>query len=231
MSLPTRSLLDQRLATLDENILLMSSLIDAAIGGAMEALADRDMNKAQLVVDGDQEINEIRYNIEEEALLILATQSPAAKDLRKVIATIHIAVELERIGDHAAGIANLVKRLEVEEEIDSLHKLPKMANRAQKMLRRVTDAYITYDNELANTVMSKDEKIDRHYRRLFRETLAEMRDEAYVRRATFLLWMGHDLERIGDRITNIAERVIFMNTGVFIEVLSDIDLDELSNSL
>ncbi len=227
MTFPTRTLLDQKLAMLDENILLMSSLVDTAIGKAMEALSERDMNKAVLVVDGDQEINELRYTVEDEALLILATQAPAAKDLRKVIAAIHIAVELERIGDHAAGIANLVKRLEVEEDIDSLHKLPKMANRARKMLHKVTDAYVNQDNHTATSVIAKDEKLDRHYRRLFRETLAEMQDEAYVRRATFLLWIGHDLERIGDRVTNIAERIIFMTTGVHIEVMSDIDLDEL----
>jgi phosphate transport system protein len=116
----------------------------------------------------------------------------------------HLATELERIGDHAAGIARLVERMEHEAEIDSLHKLPKMAKRARRMVQKGIKAFVD----------------------AFQEALQEMRDDDYIRRATYLLWVGHNLERIGDRATNIAERVIFMTTGNFVENVLTMDLDE-----
>jgi phosphate transport system protein len=128
-----------------------------------------------------------------------------------------LATELERIGDHAAGIARLVERMKDEPEIDSLHKLPKMAKRARGMLRESIDAYIDADSEKAIAMVRRDDKLDKQYHKVVRETLNEMRDDDYIRRATYLLWAGHNLERIGDRATNIAERVIFMTTGQFVE--------------
>ena len=144
---------------------------------------------------------------------MLTVEAPLATDLRRVIAAIHIAVELERIGDHAAGIARLVERMENEEEIESLHKLPKMAKRARSMVQTGVEAYVTCDDGLATAMIGKDDKIDRQYRKLFQETIKEMHDDDYIRRATYLLWVGHDLERIGDRASNIAERVVFMVTA------------------
>jgi phosphate transport system protein len=223
MTPTTRSVLDAGLDSLNERLLQMSSLVDMMIDLAMAALYARDVVVASQVIAEDQTVNDIRYATEDEALQILATQQPLATDLRRVIAAIHIAVELERIGDHAAGIARLVERMENEEEIESLHKLPKMAKRARSMVRTGVEAYVTCDDALATAMIGKDDKIDRQYRKLFTETLNEMRDDDYIRRATYLLWVGHDLERIGDRATNIAERVIFMATGQHIEVLDDID--------
>jgi len=223
MSLTTRSVLDAGLNSLNEKILQMSSLTDAMIKKAMDSLYARDLSMASQVSADDQVVNDLRYAIEDEALQILATQQPMASDLRRVIAAIHLAVELERIGDHASGIARLVERMEDEEVIESLHKLPKMAKRARLMVRTGVDAYIDCDSELAISMIGKDDKIDRQYRKLFQETLNEMRDDDYIRRATFLLWVGHDLERIGDRATNIAERVIFMTTGRHVEYLDNID--------
>jgi phosphate transport system protein len=223
MTLQNRSILDKDLNELRTNILKMTSLIDAAIEQSMIALDNRDVTLAQTVISSDQEVNQLRYDIEESSLRVLATQQPMAGDLRVVIAAIHLAVELERIGDHASGIARLVARLESEDEIDSLHKLPKMAKRARQMLKESVDAFINQDAEAAKTMIGRDDKIDRQYNKLFNETLAEMRDDDYIRRATFLLWVGHNLERIGDRTTNIAERVIFMSTGEFIETSTDLD--------
>jgi len=217
----TRTVLDQKLNSLNEKILQMGSLVDAAIDKAMTSLYSRDVAAAAEVVAGDQVVNDLRYAAEDEALLVLATQQPAASDLRQVVAAIHIAVELERIGDHASGIASLVERMESEDEIESLHKLPKMAKRARVMVQAAVEAYISRDDKLALSMMAKDDKIDRQYRQLFKETLREMRDDDYIRRATYLLWVGHDLERIGDRATNIYERVIFMTTGNHIEFMSD----------
>ena len=220
MAIASRSVLDRELRDLNEKILKLGSMVDEAIEKAMLSLHRRDVAMAKTVIDGDQAVNELRYEIEEYALRILATQQPMAGDLRTVVAAIHIAVELERIGDHAAGIASLVERMEGEAEIDSLHKLPKMAKRARSMVQTGIRAYVERDAAMAYAMIGKDDKLDRQYRQLFRETLQKMRDDAYIRRATFLLWAGHDLERIGDRATNIAERVIFMVTAEFIEIMS-----------
>ena len=223
MTLPTRSLLDAGLNSLNEKLLQMASMVDSMIERAMEALYNRDVPLAQQVVADDLVVNEIRYDLEDAALQIMATQQPMASDLRRVIAAIHIAVELERIGDHASGIASLVERMEEEDEIESLHKLPKMAKRARLMVNTSVEAFVNIDPEMAHAMIGKDDKIDRQYRKLFRETMNEMRDDDYIRRATFLLWVGHDLERIGDRATNVAERVIFMATGDHIEIQSDLE--------
>ena len=219
----SRTILDQELSQLKENIIRLGSAAGESIDQAMAALQSRDVALAQQVILHDEAINQMRFEIEEQALLILATQAPAASDLRAVIAAIHLAVELERIGDHAAGIARLVERMEDEEEIDTLHKLPQMAKRAREMVQQGMNAFIQHDAELAINMIKRDDKIDRQYGKLFRGVLEEMKDDTYIRRATFLLWVGHNLERIGDRATNIAERVIFMCTGEFVETPSILD--------
>ncbi len=221
-----RSTLDRELTQIREDILALGHLVDSAIDDAMTALYVRDPILAQTVIDNDEKVNRLRYQVEESCLRTIATQQPAARDLRAVLAATHIAVELERMGDHAVGIARLVTRMETEDKIISLHKLPKMAKRARKMLMQGVQAYVAEDVESARTLLSRDEKIDKMYKRLFRETLEEMRDDNYVRRATYLLWVGHNLERIGDRSTNIAERVIFMVTNEFVETISHLDDDE-----
>jgi len=217
MTLQSRAALDDGLAELNNNILTIASKVDEAIECSMKALYNRDAEMAGRVVANDEAINQLRYETEQTCLLLLATQQPVAGDLRTIVATIHIVSELERIGDHAAGIARLVGRLENEPELDTLHKLPKMANRARTMLQESIQAYIERDPDLAQSLVKRIDKLDKQYRKLFRETLEKMRDDEYIRRATFLLWVGHDLERIGDRSTNISERVTFMTTGHFIE--------------
>jgi phosphate transport system protein len=223
MTVTSRTILDQELNQIKDSIIRLASAAIESLHKAMNALQTRNVTEANQVVTNDEAINQLRYEIEEQALLILATQAPTASDLRAVIAAIHLAVELERIGDHASGIARLVERMEDEEEIDTLYKLPKMAKRASEMLQQGIDAYIQRDPQLALELIKRDDKIDKQYNKLFREALKEMRDDDYIRRATFLLWVGHNLERIGDRATNIAERVIFMCTGEFVETPTTLD--------
>lgn len=229
MTLQQRAVLERELNTLREDIIQLGSLVETAIENAISALAHRDMRLAEEVIIGDHQVNELRYKIEQDCLRTLATQQPMAIDLRVIIAGIHIAVELERIGDHAAGIAKLVSRLADEEEIDTLYKLPKMAKRAAQMVEQSVRAYIERNAELAYDVIRRDDKIDKHYRQLSQGALEHMQqDPGYVRRATFLLWIGHNLERIGDRALNMSERVIFMITSEFVENLDEIeDFDAL----
>jgi phosphate transport system protein len=236
MPFQQRAVLTRELAQLREDIIRLGSMVDTAIDKSMTALSKRDIALAHEVVMEDEAINHLRFQIEEDALRTLATQQPMAIDLRVVIAGIHFAVELERIGDHAAGNARLVERLENEEDIDTLYKLPKMAKRARQMVQESVQAYVQQDADLALALVSYDDKIDKQYRKLFRGALKQMQDSQYIRRATFLLWIGHNLERIGDRAINMAERVIFMVTSEFVENLDDVDdyddfMDGISDDL
>ena len=221
--LQSRSILDKELTKLREDILRLTSMVDIAIEKSMTALENRDVALAQEVIAGDEAINVLRFDIEKDALTTLATQQPAAIDLRMTIVGVHIAIELERIGDHASGIASLVSRMEDEDAIQSLHKLPKMANRGRKMIQQGIQAFVDNDAEMAQAVFQRDEKLDKHYQNLVQLLLDAMQEDEYIRRATFLSWIGHNLERIGDRATNIAERVVFMATGEFVEFIDDLD--------
>lgn len=209
-----RSALDKELAKLQANIVRLSSMVEQAIEQAMKALETGNVELAQTVIAGDHFINELRYEIEESAVLTLSTQAPRAGDLRTVIAAIHIAIELERMGDHAAGISRLVERIgHIDADIVSLHSLPKMTKRVRKMISLAIDAYVAHDDEQARDMMGRDQKIDRGYEKLFAQAIKEMTDDSYIEIATYLLWVGHSLERMGDRAVNIAERVVFMVTG------------------
>lgn len=255
MTLPVRALLDTELNDLNQSVLALSSMVDSAIGSAVDALMTNDVPLAESTIAGDTEINRVRFQIEEKAYVILSTQQPLARDLRTVIAAIHFAIELERIGDHAAGIARIVTRMEdmprpvliempadtettvaaideAPEEIAEVEKptlrlklsrLPKMTKRARDMLHRATEAYIERDVEKANAIVKRDRKIDSQYRKFFAEAMAEMTSQHGAEMPTYLLWIAHNLERIGDRTTNLAERVIFMATGQYTEVLEDYD--------
>lgn len=219
-----RSTLEQEFSWLDGEIIKMGSLCEEAIGHAIQALAERDIALADQVIVGDGQINNIRSAIEERAYRVLATQHPAAGDLRHIIAGIHLATELERIGDHAKGIARLLIRIADETEPIELYQLPKMTRRVQKMIRKSLQAYITRDVDLAYEAIAGDEKVDRQYGKFSNNILEMMdqlgKDESIIP-STYLLWMAHNLERIGDRVINICERVIFMVTGEFVEMDED----------
>lgn len=225
-SITTRSQLDKDLNKLRANIVRLSSMVETAIEQSVLALETHALDIARQVIANDVELNALRYEVEESALILLATQRPAAGDLRNVIAAIHIAVELERMGDHAVGIANLVERIEHAESAEGLYQIPKMAKRARKMIRLAIDAYVSQDEELAKQMMARDQKINKGYDKLFGFATTEMRDDDNILRGTYLLWIGHNLERIGDRAVNIAERVIFMVTGDFTESsTTDVDIE------
>jgi phosphate transport system protein len=170
-------------------------------------------------MEGDAVFNRLRFEVEEACLALIATQQPTAGDLRAIMAMDAIAVELERMADHVEGIAKIIIRLGDEPLVRPLQEIPEMAEIARRMLRNCLAAFIARDPGEARRVGAEDDAIDHLYRRLFDEMVARMaQDPSTVSRGTYLLWCAHNLERIGDRITNIAERVIFMTTGDFREI-------------
>ncbi len=192
----------------------MGDLVSRAIDRAVQAWHARDRALAEQVVAGDAELNRMRYEVEESCLALIATQQPAAGDLRATLAMDSLAVELERMGDHAEGIAKIVLRMGDEPPIQPLPEIPAMADLCRKMLTESLRTFVARDPKAAHRVGEQDDEIDRLYRALFdRVVAAKAKDPAIVERGTYLLWIAHNLERIGDRITNISERVIFMTTG------------------
>jgi len=209
-----RATYDREFAVVKNDIIKMGSLVDTAIADSMQSLQERDQIQSQQVIDNDETINALRFKVEEACLTLIATQQPAASDLRDVIAAMSIVVEMERMADHASGIAKTVIRMGDEPLLKPLIDLPRMAQLAREMLRDGLDSFITRDVQKARSVATRDDEMDLLNRAIFDELVEIMAERPDgVERATYLLWCSHNLERIGDRVTNIVERVVFMTTG------------------
>lgn len=209
-----RESFEHELRQLQDEMLVLASMVDQAIGASIEALRHLDAVGAQRIIRADREINAKRFAIEEMAITAIATQQPMARDLRTILAVLHIAVELERMGDYAAGIARIVLMHGDQDLLKPLIDVPRMAELARAMLRRSLDAFVTRDAGLASQVATHDDAVDALYDQVYRELLTYMlQDSRTIDRATWLLWVAHNLERIADRVTNICERVIFLVTG------------------
>jgi phosphate transport system protein len=203
-----------RLDEVRDAVLTLGSMVDKAIDRSVEALRGRDLTEAKRIIREDQLINQQRFDVEQSAILLMATQQPMASDLRFLAGVLHIATDLERMGDHARSIARLTIKLGDEPPLKPLIDIPKMAALAHERLRGAFDALVTRDPELAKRVAAQDAETDRLQDAVYEELLQIMtRDPSTVTRATYLLWIAHNLERIGDHITNICERVIYILTG------------------
>jgi len=209
-----RTQFDRQLKSMRDDILQLADMVDTAIELSMDALKEQDVDLAQQVVDGDERINQLRYDVEETALTLLATQQPIARDLRSIVAAIHIVTELERMGDYASGVAELAVRLSEWPLLKPLIDLPRMAAINREMIQNSLEAYVERDVNLAVETAKRDAEIDGLYDQIYRELLTYMmQDPSTITRATYLLWVTHNMERIADRVTNICERVVFMTTG------------------
>ncbi len=209
-----RESFDRQLRAIQLDILSLGSMAAKAVERAVEALRARNAPQAQEVIDGDAELDDLAYRIEEHALLLIATQQPMAGDLRIISSAIAIAGELERIGDYAEGIAKVALLSLDEPALKPLIDIPRMSDLSIDMLRRSLDAYIAHDTAAARAIWNEDDQIDALNDQIYRELLTYMMaDPATITRATRLLWVAHNLERIADRVTNICERTTFMVTG------------------
>lgn len=222
----------QKLAGMNDDLSRLGRMVDDAVAKAMEALAAGDLELAQEVIHGDGEINRQRYYIEEHSTTLIATQQPAAVDLRTIVAAMYVATNLERIGDYAVGIARLALRLAEAGETGPLAlpaQFPRMAGIGREMLAAAMDALSARDPEAARAIAHRDDEVDELNQQIYRDLIQEMiKHPDDIRRPTFLLWVAHNLERIGDRVTNVCERVIYMATGEIVEFVDrqpDTDVD------
>jgi phosphate transport system protein len=215
----TRAAFDRQLQLLQDDVSLLGSMVEKAIDHSVEALTRLDCNLAREVIAGDAAINAKRWQIEEQATTLIATQQPMARDLRVIASVIHITTDLERMGDYAAGIAKIVLMHGDQPLLKPLIDVPRMAEVAISMLRRSLDAFAQRDAAAATAIAAEDDIVDALYDQVYRELLTYMiEDPQTIQRATWLLWVSHNLERIADRVTNICERVVYVVTGKMEEI-------------
>lgn len=210
----TRAKLDSDLEQLQQLLLKMGDLVDRAIAKAMDALMKQDLELAQQVIAEDEAINGLRFEVEELCLKTIATQQPIASDLRAVVAAMNMVSDLERMGDHATGIAKSVVRGEGEPMLNIPQDFNHLADQVRLMLKKALEAYRTKNLKLAHEVAAMDDEIDEQYRALFGRLLEAMAKKPVKSGAGIRLqFASHNLERIADRATNLVERVIFQYSG------------------
>jgi phosphate transport system protein len=204
----------KRLREIQYDILVMGSMVKKAVLHSVQALKDRELAMAKQIIADDVKINRHRFEIEEKCIQLIATQQPMASDLRTLVCVLNIITELERIGDHAEGIAKIVVMVGDEPPLKPLIDIPRMADKTTQMLRQSLDAFVKRDADVARQVVAEDDEVDNLYNQVFRELLTFMlEDPKTITRATRLIWVAHNLERFADRVTNICERIVFIVTG------------------
>ncbi|RLC79480.1 MAG: phosphate transport system regulatory protein PhoU [Chloroflexi bacterium] len=214
-----RTTFEAELGKLQRELLEMGKMVDKAISRSIEALKARDFEASKQIIADDFIINEKRFALEEKCLQLIATQQPMARDLRTIAAVMEIATELERMADHAKGIAKINIMIGDEPLLKPLIDVPRMADKAREMLQRALEAFVNRDLKEARSIPEEDDEVDGLYNQVYRELLLiMMQDPRTITQATYLLWVAHNLERIADRVSNICERVIFIITGEMVEL-------------
>jgi phosphate transport system protein len=199
----------------------MGSLVEAALHSSIDALLRRDTEKAATVIAGDVEINDLHHRLRESIFMVISTQQPVARDLRLVLGVQYIGAELERIGDYVVRIAKRARRLANEPEAPTATQadLGRMSDLVERQIHDILDAFIRLDKESAMAVAARDDAIDRLYRKVFADQLSAIaEDPEHAMRAQTVLNIAHTLERIGDRVTNVAEDIVYLDSGQVVEL-------------
>jgi phosphate transport system protein len=209
-----RDVLDRELREVKENVLRMGSMVAEQIQAALAALTSHDAEAATAVIVADGRINEVQRYVVKLITTTIATQQPVARDLRFLLALDHVTYELERMGDHAGSVAKQARKLAPDPPLKRYVDLPRMGELAAQQVHAVLRALVDMDEAAAREVARRDDDMDHLYRKLFDEILDLMRaDPGNVDRGARILFAAHYLERIGDRVTNIAEDVVFLRSG------------------
>ena len=219
-----RKTFDRKLEALQNQILVLGSMVDKAIKESVECLKSRELECARRLIAEDHLINEKRFSIESDILVLIATQQPMASDLRILAAMLEIVTELERIGDYGKGISKISLLIGTSPLLKPLVDVPRMADKARDMLHRALEAFVSQDAETARAIPLEDDEVDDLYNQVNRELITYiMQDPRNIEQANYLLWAAHNLERAADRVTNICERVVFTVTGKMMELDTHFD--------
>lgn len=215
----TRETFDLQLSALNERLLALGTMVTRVQEQAIRALADRNADLANELIAGDHAINQAQHDIEDQCLFLIASQQPVARDLRLIFSISSIAWELERMADHAKGIATLALRLVDQPMLKPLIDVPRMAEIGRELLIGQLGAFVRGDVEAARAFAARDSEVDQLNDQVFRELLViMMTDPRTITRATYLMWVAHNLERFADRTTNIGERVVFLKMNTIVEL-------------
>ena len=215
----TRTHFDQQLENIQEEMLSLALQVEVAMERSVDALSEGDEALAKQVIEDDVQINEKRYEIEETCLELIATQQPLAGDLRTIASVLHIVVDLERMGDHAEGIARVALMMPDEPPIMSYADIRRMAEITNGMMLASLEALKDRDTKPPREISDEDDLVDDLYDKVLSELLALMtEDKSKIERATHLTWVAHNLERIADRVTNICERIVYLVDGTIGEM-------------
>ncbi len=214
-----RKTFEAEIKRVKDDVLLLGSMVEQSILGSVEALKKRDLEGAKRILEGDSEINKLRFDIESQLMVLIATQQPMAHDLRLLASILEISAELERMGDYAKGIAKINLRMGDQPLLKPLIDVPRMAQKDADMLHRALTAFVNEDVETARRIPFEDDEVDALYNQVYRELITIiLGDPSAIERANWLLWVAHNLERVADRVTNICERTIFVATGELVEI-------------
>ena len=210
----TRTAFERQLTEIQEDMLVIGGMVESAIQRSINALKNREVELAHQIIADDVKINRKRYDTEEKCLELMATQQPLASDLRTIVAVLHIIVDLERMADHGEGIAKIALMLADEPPLKPYIDIPRMAQKGIEMLRASLQAFNLRDTQRARAICDDDDEVDALYDQVYRELLTFMiQDPRTIQRATYLIWVAHNLERIADRVTNVCERVVYLVEG------------------
>lgn len=219
-----RKTFEKELQQVKDDVLVLGSMVEQAIMDSVEALKKRNLQASEKILEDDRQINKKRFEIENQLMILIATQQPMAHDLRLLASTMEIISELERMGDYAKGIANINIRMGNQPLLKPLIDVPRMAQKGTDMLHRALAAFVNEDVEAAKAIPIEDDEVDALYNQIYRELMTiVISDPKTIERANWLIWVAHNLERVADRVTNICERTVFIVTGEFVEISASDD--------
>jgi len=219
-----RKTFENEIQSVKDEVLMLGSMVEHAIITSVEVLKKRDIKGAEKIIADDKEINKKRFAIENQLMVLIATQQPMAHDLRLLASCMEIISELERMGDYAKGIANINVRMGEAPLLKPLIDIPRMAEIGTSMLHRSLSAFINEDVETAKAIPVEDDEVDALYNQIYRELMMIIiQKPESIESANWLLWVAHNLERVADRVTNICERTVFIATGEFSEIKTSDD--------
>ena len=219
MSSHIRAHFDRELAELREIVLMMGSRARQAVAAGLQAFLDNDLDLVSEVIAGDEVINSLRYRIEQQCYALLAREQPVAGDMRTIVTALIIVTELERIADHGKKIARICRRTAGNPRPIPLGPIDHMGAMALSMLDEALAALAARNPDAARVVSARDDEVDSLYKQTFNVTISYMlEDTGAISAGTHLIQVGHELERVADRATNIAERVIYAVSGELVDL-------------
>jgi len=216
-----RKTFENEIQQLKDEIIVLGSMVEQSVVDSVDALKKRDLEASKKIIELDNRINTKRFALENQVMILIATQQPMAHDLRLLASILEVISELERMGDYAKGIGVINIRMGDQALLKPLVDIPRMAKLGADMLHRALTAFVNEDAEAAQIIPADDDEVDDLYNQIYRELMTfVMEDPKNIERANWLLWAAHNLERFADRVTNICERTMFIVTGEIKEISS-----------